>query len=506
MPKNLHITVPRLGLTRHGVFFVRFPSSVDANGRRTVVQQSLRTKSPALAKILALRFCLQLAEGATVSSNDHRHGIAPWTANPTTGEFSAEGEDDQRRLMEFMKEYGGLLKSVAERSASTVPTVVHVQQAPALPAADMGKPLKVLVALHLQKEAKSVESQQTVHEKKVLLDDFMRVFGEDTGIRSITTERIAMEWTPVELDRPNKKYKGQTLSRTRLEKRRGYLSKFFDWAKTSTFYSAENPMAVKMATKAEIKSQTTSYAEFTGDDLAKLFNAKYVTYMDKPDWYWPPLLALLSGARLGEVCNLEIEAIKVIEGVHTYEILEGKTVDSERVVPIHSALLKLGFWDYVESLRAKGETHLFPGRSSRKAVTKSLGRQWGLWIDECGIGDHRKTFHSFRSTAITDLHNSSATAPAIRKAVGHVSAALEGIHGTYARGALLKTLKEAIENLHHPTINFDSLMVDDPTFRVYFEKQHALANNPKKLAKAKSTEAHLVAAAARAAQSRRGKA
>ena len=89
MPKNLHITVPRLGLTRHGVFFVRFPSTVDAQGRRTVVQQSLKTKDPALAKILALRFCLKLAEGGTMNHKDPRDGISPWTANPTIGEFSA---------------------------------------------------------------------------------------------------------------------------------------------------------------------------------------------------------------------------------------------------------------------------------------------------------------------------------------------------------------------------------------------------------------------------------
>lgn len=505
MLKNLNIKIPRLGRNRLGVFFVRFPSSVDANGRRTVVQQSLRTKSPALAKVLALRFCLQLAEGATVSSNDHRKGVVPWTANATTGEFSAEGEGDHLRLMEFMKEYGGLLKSVAENATVAAPPLVQVQQAQALPPADMGKALGVLVPLHLQKEASSVESPQTVHEKKVLLDEFMEVFGKETGIRSITTEDISAIWIPIELKRPNKKYKGKTLSRTRLEKRRGYLSKFFDWAKTSTFYSAENPMAVKMATKAEIKAQTTSYAEFTSDDLARLFNAKYVDHMNKPDWYWPPLLALLSGARLGEICNLEIDSIKVIEGVHTYEILDGKTVESERVVPIHSELLKLGFWDYVEALRMKGETYLFPGRSSRDAVAKSVGRQWGMWVDRCGIKDRRKTFHSFRSTAITDLHNTSATAPAIRKAVGHSTEALAGSHGTYVRGAVLRTLTEAIEKLQHQTINFDALRVADPTFRAYFEKQHALANDPMKIAKAKSKEAHLVAAAARAARARGGK-
>jgi hypothetical protein len=44
-------------------FFVRFPSTVDAQGRRRVVQQSLRTKDHESAKLRALRFCLDLATG-----------------------------------------------------------------------------------------------------------------------------------------------------------------------------------------------------------------------------------------------------------------------------------------------------------------------------------------------------------------------------------------------------------------------------------------------------------
>ena len=497
MPKNLHITVPRLGLTRHGVFFVRFPSTVDAQGRRTVVQQSLKTKDPALAKILALRFCLKLAECGTMNHKDPRDGISPWTANPTTGEFSADGEADHRQLMEFMKEYGGLMKSVAEKSVAAAPTVVHIQSANPVQPSDAGRSLKTLVPLHLAKEATAVEKEQTVHEKKVVLDEFMEVFGEDTGIRTITTEDISLLWIPAELKRPNKKYKGKTLSRPRLEKRRGYLSKFFKWAKTSKFYSAENPMSVQMATKKEIKAQTNSYAEFTTDDVSKLFEAAYLKYMYKPDWYWPPLLALFSGARLSEICNLEMHAVKVIEGVYTYEILEGKTVESERVVPIHSTLIKLGFWDYVESVRDTKSKNLFPGRSSIEAVSKATGLRWGKWIDKCGITDVRKTFHSFRSTAITDMHNSSATAPAIRKAVGHTSAGLQGAHGGYVRGAVLRTLTEAIEKLQHPVVDFESLKLADPTFKAYFEKQHALANGPKALARAKSMQSHLAAKAAR---------
>ena len=498
MPQNLHITVPRLGRNRHGVFFVRAPSFVDETGRRRVVQQSLRTKDPSTAKLLALEFCLKLAIGNSVN-HDHRHGFSPWVANLGTGEFKADGEDDHKRMMEFLRKNPHLIEIYARKlaAASVAPPVAA---SVSLPAVDFGRPLKELAVLHLQKEASSVESEQTVHEKKVVLDEFMAVFGENTGIRTINAEKISSHWIPVELRRPNKKYQGKTLSRSRLEKRRSYLSKFFAWAKTSAYYPHENPMALKMFTKQEIKAQTKSYAEFNTDDLAKLFSADYKAFMCKPDWFWPPLLSLFSGARLGEICNLQISAISVIEGVKTYEILDGKTPDSERVVPIHSILIKLGFWDYVEQLRAKGETFLFPDRSSRKAVAKALGRRWGLWVDECGITDKRKVFHSFRSTAITDLHNASAGAAAIRKAVGHTSPGIQGAHGGYVRGPLLRALVDAINKLEYSVIDFDALKLNDPTFSSFFEASHAKKNSFQEVERARKKSSHLAAKTARLAQ------
>jgi len=262
-------------------------------------------------------------------------------------------------------------------------------------------------------------------------------------------------------------------------------------------------MALQMFSKAEIRAESTQYAEFTEDDLKKLFGASYLVHMDKPDWYWPPLLALFSGARLSELCNLEIRAIKEIEGVKTFEILKGKTVGSERVVPIHPQLIELGFWDYVQKRRDKKEKYLFPDRSSRSAVAKSTGRNWGIWIDKCEIDDERKVFHSFRSTAITDLHNKSASAAAIRKAVGHTSVEVSGAHGDYIRGQLLVALNHAINKLSYPVIDFGKLKLDDPTFSAHFEKAESRATSPKALAKVVSLEAHNAAKAAREARKKR---
>ncbi len=225
------------------------------------MQQSLKTKNPAQAKILALKYCLQLAEREAMNQNDSSDNRNIYSINIDTGEFSADGPEDHKLMMEFLRENGEFLRNLPKKSFAQ--STVQAQHVAALPVADHGKPLHELVALHLQKEAATVESAQTVREKQVTLDEFMAVFGEGAGIRSITTEDISTRWIPVELKRENKKYAGKTLSRTRLEKRRGYLMKFFGWAKTSKYYLAENPMAVQMFSKAEIRAESTQYAEFT---------------------------------------------------------------------------------------------------------------------------------------------------------------------------------------------------------------------------------------------------
>ena len=94
----LNLKIPRLGKNRHGVFYVRF-LALDVSGRRRVFQNSLGTKNPHLAKVLALKFCLTLASGNSMS--DFRHLIAPYGAGP--GGITARGEDDHRRAMEAYK-------------------------------------------------------------------------------------------------------------------------------------------------------------------------------------------------------------------------------------------------------------------------------------------------------------------------------------------------------------------------------------------------------------------
>lgn len=489
--KALNLKIPRLGKNRHGVFYVR-SSALDAFGRRKVSQFSLGTKNPHVAKILALKFCLTLAAGDSMS--DFRHLIAPYGAG--LGGITAQGEDDHRRAMEAYKlilEGHIRLAETQVRSAATLPVLVPL--APFKPTVSASKLLREVFDLHLVEEQRSGLSLQTIGEKKVLFNDFIDVF-QNVPATSISKAEISEHWRNAEFKRPNKKHIGETLSLARLEKRRGYLSKFFIWATEAGYYFLDNPVSQKMGEKKLIKAARKSYVEFSSDDLAALFKPAYVARMDKPDFYWLPLLALFSGARLSELADLELADVLEIEGIKAYRITKGKTVESQRTVPIHSQLIELGFWTYVEMLKKRNETHLLSFRPDT-CREKAVGRIWGLWVSECQITNKRITFHSFRSTAITDLHNSAAGHAAIRTTVGHATQGTSGAHGGYIRGIELVKRKQTIEMLNYPTIHFELLKLADPTFLNFFINEDAKANNPKRLANAESLMGHNAAGLAR---------
>jgi len=409
-----------------------------------------------------------------------------------SGKVTANGHEDHAQALAMVKTLldGGGLENMLRRhipqqpaaEGSSMDAALNVQLAQAQ--ANFPKPniagLKLAGALQVfaVEEARDLKSQRTINEKASLYKEFADFFG-DIYLNQITQPDITDRWRISEFARENEKYAGEKLSLSRLEKRRGYLSKFFKWAHASGKYAhLTNPVSQQMASKKQIKARTRHYKEFTTEDLSALFHAGYREHMIKSDWYWAPLMSLYSGARKGEVSNLQLDAFEVIDGIDVYFIPDAKTPDSKRTVPIHSTLLNLGLMDYVRFLRTKGETHLF-GLRPANARDKSLGRVWGIWIDRCGIKDKQKVFHSFRATAITDMHNSDApNVSAIRDSVGH-SGGTSGAHGGYIRGALLKRIKETIETLQYPSVKFEDLKLDDPTFAHWFVVEKARISSPK---------------------------
>lgn len=465
-------------------------------------QQSLGTKDSHIAKILALKFCLTLEQG--MDMRDPRDLTTRYELDLATGKAKANGPADHAMMMEAAQMVLAVEKARAELAAHRPPQSTLWNNGPSTaarvpaPAPTAGTMLQEAFDRHLVEEIREGLVDQTIGEKRVLFREFVDCFG-NAALNDITKTEITARWRKEEFARPNKKYKGQTVSGARLEKRRGYLHKFFEWAIEGGDYHHENPATQKMATKKAIKAATESFAEFSSDDLGKLFGSHYALEMNKPDWYWLPLMSMFSGARLSEVADLSLENFDEIEGIKCFEIRQGKTPDSRRGVPIHSKLLELGLWEYVQALKNLSYTHLIPHRPN-KIRGKSVGLAWGKWVTRCGIKDKRKVFHSFRSTAITDLHNADAGHASIRETVGHSPVGVSGAHGGYIRGIQLAKRQATIEKLDFPTVDIEALKVPDPTFSAFFAAEALKANDPKTLQKIEQLKNHAAKRAERLAR------
>jgi integrase len=86
------------------------------------------------------------------------------------------------------------------------------------------------------------------------------------------------------------------------------------------------------------------------------------------DWrYWIPWICLYTGARLGEIAQLLTADVRQLHGVWIFHITrEGaiskstKTAGSQRVIPIHRELIKLGLIEYHSAMVASDNVRLFP--------------------------------------------------------------------------------------------------------------------------------------------------
>lgn len=177
------------------------------------------------------------------------------------------------------------------------------------------------------------------------------------------------------------------------------------------------------------ESDTAQREPFTDDELARLFSAaghaqrQYTTSYS----YWLPLMGLLTGARLNELCQLHLSDFDVVNGIHCINIQDAedgqrvKNKSARRLVPIHEKLIEVGLIRHVDRLRAQGHDRLFPTlKLTEDGYGKMPSRWFGRFKERCGIMEkHTKVFHSFRHTFISALLNNDVPENAIAPIVGH---------------------------------------------------------------------------------------
>jgi len=195
-------------------------------------------------------------------------------------------------------------------------------------------------------------------------------------------------------------------------------------------WAADNDLATKnVAHGVSIKGQAAAPKKrlpFDETDLQAIFSNPIYSEGARPKQgrgeaaYWLPLLALFTGARLEELGQLRPSDIQKIsypdpdgnerpawflrvttladEGDGANQL---KNEESERVIPVHPELERLGFIGYALAMKKMDHARIFPLLTP--GAYDRLTAKWGEWFGPylrtvCGITDKRKVFHSFRHT------------------------------------------------------------------------------------------------------------
>lgn len=250
-----------------------------------------------------------------------------------------------------------------------------------------------------------------------------------------------------------------TLSPTTLN---GYFGAFFtfaDWAVKNAYASTNAFEGMKVRAKRNTTVADQVRTAFSPEAVALM--VKELTRPDsdlvkKEGYRWASLIGIFTGARLSEVCSLRAADVQEYDGIWCISINDDdpsgnkrlKTNAARRLVPVHSALIKLGFLDFV-ARRATftGDVRLFPEftHSVKHGYTKNQGHFFNnVFLRALGLKTKHAVFHALRHTMVTRLHQAGIAQPLVQTIVGHER---EGVtmKTYFNEGYSVAQLKEAIE-------------------------------------------------------------
>jgi integrase len=295
---------------------------------------------------------------------------------------------------------------------------------------------------------------KTAAAQQATFDEFLEIVG-DQPVGAVTRALISSYLKDVSQLPTNrrKRHPGKTirellakppadakpLSSRSISERFVQIASFLKWCRESREYTDKD-----VTVGLSVQASSQSYGKFSDADLTALFQSDaYLKGLHKKSWqFWLPLIALYTGARLGEIAQLTTANIVLEDGIWVLVVTDAgegqqvKTKAAVRKVPVSQRLVELGLVDYAQALKGKGQSRLFPDLPGAR-VRNQLSRWFNeRYKRECGIKDDptgaKKVFHSFRVTAITKAVSAGAPLPHCQQIFGHEKSVL-GETGTYIR-------------------------------------------------------------------------
>ena len=242
----------------------------------------------------------------------------------------------------------------------------------------------------------------------------------------------------------------QLMSQRTISKHTERVSALFNWA-INQGYISENVFRGKLE---PIRTKQMIQKYFTADEMNLMLGdalKKESLEPDKPERYWTTLISAYSGARLNEICQLDVKDIQEFDGIWTINLNANsadkslKTEAGNRLVPIHPKLMELGFLYYVDQIRNENHQKLLP--NLKKMLSTGYGtlisRWFARYLKKLGIKQKGKNFHSFRHTVVNRLTTKQVYQPFIKELIGHSHGSLTmDVYG--GRKPLEVLLKECV--------------------------------------------------------------
>jgi len=243
-------------------------------------------------------------------------------------------------------------------------------------------------------------------------------------------------------------------------------------------YCADKVFKVKKKTLKKVSDDTLKRLPYDHDDIQALINELgKLRKKFNPHMLWIPLIALYSGMRESEICQLYCDDIVVIDDIICFRLRDYaprkqsiKNEQSRRSIPIHPTLLKLGFMDFMASRRNMKNERPWENMKTNKVFYYANKDRYSHYFEKWYNGTFRKRvildeeeqekkpFHSLRHTFINwffqNIRSQDRDNAAVKGLAGHlesdeqkmITALLKGISWeVYSQelkpGPMMETLK-----------------------------------------------------------------
>ncbi len=218
---------------------------------------------------------------------------------------------------------------------------------------------------------------------------------------------------------------------------------FFAWAQASGHYPAgDNPAKghVRYTSREKRQRKKLGFKAFDLEQVRTLYAPENFGRLS-PGAKWAALLGLYTGARASEVGQLLTVDVAPVDGVPAIRFTdEGdhqhlKTEASNRVVPVHPDLQALGFLEYVDSLRGRGDWRVFPQAApdAKNGAGNWISKAFSYYLSTTGKDwpEAKRGFHSLRKTVIQEMQGAGVPSELRVQITGHELD--DEHHATYSR-------------------------------------------------------------------------